>query len=92
MPEFILASGVEDELWAIWEHIAGDNPEAATRAIEAARMPSTSTLNAGRTDGLTEANEGNEEKTAGPNPTFVSFVCFCEIFILRLLPVQFRRG
>jgi len=32
--EFILASGVEDELWAIWEHIADDNPDAATRVIE----------------------------------------------------------
>ena len=34
MAEFILASGVEDELWAIWEHIADDNPDAATRVIE----------------------------------------------------------
>jgi plasmid stabilization system protein ParE len=34
--EFILASGVEHELWAIWEHIADDNPDAATRVVEAA--------------------------------------------------------
>ena len=34
--EFILASGVEEELWAIWEHIAGDNPAAATQVVEAA--------------------------------------------------------
>jgi toxin ParE1/3/4 len=34
--EFILASGVEDELWTIWEHIAEDNPDAATRVVEAA--------------------------------------------------------
>ena len=34
--EFILASGVEEELWAIWEHIADDNPDAATRVVEAA--------------------------------------------------------
>ena len=36
MAEFILAAGVEDELWTIWEHIAGDNPDAATRVVEAA--------------------------------------------------------
>lgn len=36
MAEFILASGVEEELWAIWKHIAQDNPEAATRVVEAA--------------------------------------------------------
>jgi toxin ParE1/3/4 len=34
--EFSLASGVENELWAIWEHIADDNPDAATRVVEAA--------------------------------------------------------
>jgi len=34
--EFTLASGVEDELWAIWEHIADDNPDAATQVVEAA--------------------------------------------------------
>jgi toxin ParE1/3/4 len=34
--EFILASGVEEELWAIWEHIADDNHDAATRVVEAA--------------------------------------------------------
>ena len=36
MAEFILASGVEDELWAIWKYIADDNPDAATRVVEAA--------------------------------------------------------
>lgn len=36
MPEFILAPCVEDELWAIWSFIARDNPEAATRVVEAA--------------------------------------------------------
>ncbi len=36
MAEFILASGVEDELWTIWELIARDNPDAATRVVEAA--------------------------------------------------------
>ena len=36
MAEFNLASGVENELWAIWEHIADDNPDAATRVVEAA--------------------------------------------------------
>ena len=36
MAEFILATVVENELWAIWEHIADDNPDAATRVIEAA--------------------------------------------------------
>ncbi len=36
MAEFILASGVEEELWAIWEHIARDNPDVATQVIEAA--------------------------------------------------------
>ena len=34
--EFILAAGVEDELWVIWKHIANDNPAAATRVVEAA--------------------------------------------------------
>jgi plasmid stabilization system protein ParE len=34
--EFIPASGVEDELWAIWKYIADDNPDAATRVVEAA--------------------------------------------------------
>jgi toxin ParE1/3/4 len=33
---FVLAPCIEEELWAIWEYIAGDNPEAATRVIEAA--------------------------------------------------------
>ena len=36
MAEFILAPCVEDELWAIWEYIAEDNPDAATRVFEAA--------------------------------------------------------
>ena len=36
MAEFILASCVENELWAIWERIADDNPDAATRVVEAA--------------------------------------------------------
>lgn len=36
MAEFILAPCVEDELWAIWEYIARDNPDAATRVVEAA--------------------------------------------------------
>ena len=36
MAEFILTPCVEDELWAIWEYIAQDNPDAATRVIEAA--------------------------------------------------------
>src|SRR5581483_9494793 len=36
MPEFILAPVVEHELWAIWQFIARDNPDAATRVIEAA--------------------------------------------------------
>jgi toxin ParE1/3/4 len=34
--ELILAPCVEDELWAIWDYIAQDNPGAATRVIEAA--------------------------------------------------------
>lgn len=36
MPEFILDPVVEDELWGIWKFIAQDNPDAATRVIEAA--------------------------------------------------------
>ena len=36
MGDFILAPCVEDELWAIWEHIARDNPNAATHVVEAA--------------------------------------------------------
>ena len=36
MPEYILDPCVEDELWGIWHFIAQDNPEAATRVIEAA--------------------------------------------------------
>ena len=35
-PKFILAPCVEDELWAIWEFIARDNPDAATRVVESA--------------------------------------------------------
>jgi plasmid stabilization system protein ParE len=36
MPKFILDPCVEDELWGIWYFIAQDNPDAATRVIEAA--------------------------------------------------------
>lgn len=36
MPEYILDPCVEDELWDIWLFIAQDNPDAATRVIEAA--------------------------------------------------------
>ena len=36
MPEYILDPCVEDELWGIWRFIAQDNPNAATRVIEAA--------------------------------------------------------
>jgi len=36
MPKYILDPCVEDELWGIWNHIAQDNPDAATRVIEAA--------------------------------------------------------
>jgi toxin ParE1/3/4 len=36
MPEYILDPIVEDELWGIWQFIARDNPEAATRVVEAA--------------------------------------------------------
>ena len=36
MSKFILAPCVEEELWAIWSFIARDNPDAATRVIEAA--------------------------------------------------------
>ena len=36
MAEFILAADVESELWAIWELIADDNLDAATRVIESA--------------------------------------------------------
>ena len=36
MPEYILDPCVEDELWGIWYFIAQDNPDAATRVIEAA--------------------------------------------------------
>lgn len=36
MAEFILAPCVEDELLAIWSFIAQDNPDAATRVVEAA--------------------------------------------------------
>lgn len=33
---YILDPCVEDELWGIWHFIAKDNPDAATRVIEAA--------------------------------------------------------
>ena len=36
MANFILDPCVEDELWAIWSFIAADNPDAATRVVEAA--------------------------------------------------------
>jgi toxin ParE1/3/4 len=36
MPEYILDPCVEGELWGIWHFIAQDNPDAATRVIEAA--------------------------------------------------------
>jgi toxin ParE1/3/4 len=36
MPKYILDPCVEDELWGIWHFIAQDNPDAATRVIEAA--------------------------------------------------------
>ena len=36
MPRIILDPCVEDELWGIWHFIAQDNPDAATRVIEAA--------------------------------------------------------
>jgi len=36
MPKYILDPCVEDELWEIWGFIAQDNPDAATRVIEAA--------------------------------------------------------
>ena len=37
MSRYILDPCVEDELWGIWRFIAQDNPDAATRVIEAAR-------------------------------------------------------
>lgn len=36
MPNYILDPIVEDELWSIWRFIARDNPDAATRVVEAA--------------------------------------------------------
>ena len=36
MAEFILAPCIEDELFGIWKFIAQDNPDAATRVVEAA--------------------------------------------------------
>lgn len=35
-PKLILAPCVEDELWLIWEFIARDNLDAATRIVESA--------------------------------------------------------
>ncbi len=35
MPKYILDPCVEDELWGIWCFIAQDNPDSATRVIEA---------------------------------------------------------
>lgn len=37
MAEIVLAPCVEDELWVIWDYIAGDNLEAANRVIDAVR-------------------------------------------------------
>lgn len=37
MARLIVAPCVEEELWEIWEFIARDNSDAATRVIEAAR-------------------------------------------------------
>ena len=36
MPKLILDPCVEEELWGIWHSIAQDNPDAATRVIDAA--------------------------------------------------------
>jgi plasmid stabilization system protein ParE len=36
MPSYTLDPCVEDELWGIWHFITLDNPDAATRVIEAA--------------------------------------------------------
>jgi toxin ParE1/3/4 len=36
VPDYILDPCVEEELWAIWTHIARDNPVAATAVVEAA--------------------------------------------------------
>jgi toxin ParE1/3/4 len=36
MADYFLDPCVEDELWEIWKYIAKDNPEAATRVVEAA--------------------------------------------------------
>ncbi len=36
MPKYILDPLVEDELLGIWKFIAQDNPDAATRVVEAA--------------------------------------------------------
>jgi plasmid stabilization system protein ParE len=36
VPKYILDPCVEDELWSIWHFIAQDNPDAATRVLEAA--------------------------------------------------------
>jgi plasmid stabilization system protein ParE len=38
MPEFIVDPIVEDELWAIWQFIAQDNPDAATRVANRLTM------------------------------------------------------
>jgi len=39
--KIILDPCVENELWAIWLYIAQDNPEAATRVVEAAHRSFT---------------------------------------------------
>jgi len=36
MADYVLDPCVEEELWAIWKFIARNNPDAATRLVEAA--------------------------------------------------------
>src|SRR5665213_3614750 len=36
MPKILLDPCVEDELWSIWRFIAEDNPNAASRVVDAA--------------------------------------------------------
>jgi len=35
MPKYVLDTCVEGELWGIWHFIAQDNPDAASRVVEA---------------------------------------------------------
>ena len=44
MADYILDVCVQDELWGIWCFIAQDNPDAATRVIDAAYEPSKHSL------------------------------------------------